>query len=95
MKLRIKELMEEKGVTSVSMAAAIGVHKVSFSNIINGKINPSAETLEKIADALGVEMWELFKSKNEIASEIAEEKKNAIPCPYCGKDIDVSLLKKE
>lgn len=95
MKSRIKEIMEAKGVTSVSLAEAVGIHKVSVSNIINGKINPSAETLEKIAEALGVEMWELFKSKSEIVEEIKEETKNTIPCPYCGKPIDVSLLKKE
>ena len=89
MKLRIKELMEEKGVTSISMAAAIGVHKVSFSNIINGKINPSAETLEKIAEALGVEMWELFKSKTELVGQITEESKNTITCPKCGAKFDL------
>ena len=91
MKLRIKEIMEVKGVTSVSVAEAVGIHKVSVSNIINGKINPSAETLEKIAEALEVEMWELFASREEVV----KQNKNTIPCPYCGKDIDVSLLKKE
>lgn len=91
MKSRIKEIMEGKGVTSVSLAEAVGIHKVSVSNIINGKINPSAETLEKIAEALGVEMWELFASKEDVM----KQNKNTIPCPYCGKDIDVSFLKKE
>ncbi|MBQ8520017.1 MAG: helix-turn-helix transcriptional regulator [Bacteroides sp.] len=85
MKLRIKELMEEKGVTSVSMATSIGIHKVSFSNIINGKINPSAETLEKIAEALGVEMWELFASKEEIVNQ----DKNTITCPKCGAKFEL------
>ena len=80
MKLRIKEIMEGKGVTSVSLAEAVGIHKVSVSNIINGKINPSAETLEKIAEALGVEMWELFASKEEIVNK----DKNTICCPKCG-----------
>lgn len=84
MRLRIKELMEEKGVTSASIATIVGIHKVSVSNIINGKINPSAETLEKFAEALEVEMWELFKSKSEIVEEITEERKNTITCPKCG-----------
>ena len=89
MKSRIKEIMQEKGVTSANLSAMIGIHKVSVSNIINGKINPSAETLEKIAEALGVEMWELFKSKSEIVEEIAEEKKNTITCPKCGAKFDL------
>ena len=77
---RIKELMEEKGVTSASIATIVGIHKVSVSNIINGKINPSADTLEKFAEALGVEMWELFASKEEIVNK----DKNIIRCPKCG-----------
>lgn len=91
MRLRIKELMEAKGVTSASIATIVGIHKVSVSNIINGKINPSAETLEKFAEALGVNMWELFASKEEVM----EQNKNTVPCPHCGKPIEVSLLKKE
>lgn len=77
---RIKEIMQEKGVTSASLSTMIGIHKVSISNIINGKLNPSAETLERIAEALGVEMWELFASKEEIVSK----DKNTIICPKCG-----------
>ena len=80
MKLRIKEIMEAKGVTSVSIAEKVGIHKVSVSNIINGKINPSTETLDKFAEALGVEAWELLVSKEEII----EQEKNTITCPKCG-----------
>lgn len=91
MRLRIKELMEAKGVTSASIATIVGIHKVSVSNIINGKINPSVETLEKFAEALGVNMWELFASKEEVM----EQNKNTVPCPHCGKPIEVSFFKKE
>ena len=80
MKLRIKEIMEGKGVTSASIASVVGIHKVSVSNIINGKLNPSTETLEKFADALGVEIWELFTSKEEIVNK----DKNVLYCPKCG-----------
>ena len=72
--------MEVKGVTSASIAEAIGIHKVSVSNIINGKLNPSTETLERFASALGVEVWELLISKEEII----EQDKNSITCPKCG-----------
>lgn len=85
MKLRIKEIMQEKGVTSASLSTMIGIHKVSVSNIINGKLNPSAETLERIAEALGVEMWELFASKEEIM----EQDKNTIICPKCGAKFEL------
>ena len=80
MRLRIKELMEVKGITSASIAEKVGIHKVSVSNIINGKINPSTETLDKVANALGVQVWELLVSKEEVM----EQDKNAIVCPKCG-----------
>ena len=89
----IKELIKEKGYTQQGLAEKLGMTRVGLTQLVNGK--PSYPTLEKIAEALGVEMWELFKSKSEIVEEIAEEKKNTVPCPYCGRDINVSLLKKE
>lgn len=91
MKLRIKEIMEERNITSASIAAAIGIHKVSVSNIINGKLNPSAETLERFADALEVEMWELFKSKDEIVSDAIQQNKNTITCPKCGLKFEIKV----
>lgn len=93
MEHRIKELIKEKGYTQQGLAEKLGMTRVGLTQLVNGK--PSYPTLEKIAEALGVEMWELFKSKSEIVEEIAEEKKNTVPCPYCGRDINVSLLKKE
>lgn len=90
---RIKELIKEKGYTQQELAEKLGMSRVGLSQHING--NPSVEVVGRIAEALGVEMWELFKSKSEIVEEIEEEKKNTVPCPYCGRDINVSLLKKE
>lgn len=90
---RIKELIKEKGYTQQELAEKLGMSRVGLTQLVNSK--PSYPTLEKIAEALGVEMWELFKSKSEIVEEIKEEKKNTVPCPYCGRDINVSLLKKE
>ena len=67
MQVRIKEIMVEKGVSSVSLADTIGVSKVTVSNLINNKTMPSVETLEKIATALNVPMWQLFASPAEVA----------------------------
>ena len=66
MQVRIKEIMVEKGVSSVSLADTIGVSKVTVSNLINNKTMPSVETLEKIASALDVPMWQLFASPVEV-----------------------------
>ena len=79
---RIKELIKEKGYTQQELADKLGISRVGLTQLVNGK--PSYPTLEKIAEALDVEMWELFKSKSEIVEEITEETKNTIRCPKCG-----------
>lgn len=81
MKLRIKDVLKEKRVTAVSLAGMIGITQPNMSNIVNGKSTPSLETLEKIANALEVDIPELFeKPKSDGAS---------ITCPNCGKSIKI------
>lgn len=58
MALRIKEIIKEKGMTVNSLAEKMGINRVGLSNHING--NPSVEVLEKIANALEVDITDLF-----------------------------------
>lgn len=62
MALRIKEVIKEKGMTVNSLAEKMGINRVGLSNHING--NPSVEVLEKIANALEVDITELFASSS-------------------------------
>jgi len=57
---RIKEILQEKKMTVSMLADIIGITRANMSNIVNGKSNPKMETLEKIAEALGVSVVELF-----------------------------------
>ncbi len=75
--MRIKEVIQEKGLTINKVAELIGVNRVSLSSAING--NPTVETLEKIANALGVPVSELFEAPKE----------GVITCPHCGKQINL------
>ena len=72
-KLRVKEILKEKGISQKNLSENIGVAEISLSRSING--NPSLETLEKIANALNVPISELFERPQE----------NGITCPNCGK----------
>lgn len=56
--LRIKDLLKEKGVTAKELAERIGISQPAMSFAING--NPTVETLDKIAKALGVTIPDLF-----------------------------------
>ena len=77
MKHRIRELIKEKGYTQEEFAKIVGTTRVGLTKNL---VCPSGTTLEKIANALGVETWELFATKNEVIGE----KPNTITCPKCG-----------
>lgn len=80
MENRIKELLSEKGMSSLELSTRTGLSRVSLSNIINNKQEASANTLKSIADCLGVPFWELFESREEILNK----EKGTITCPKCG-----------
>ena len=79
MEHRIKELIKEKGYTQQEFADLLGMSRVGLAQIVNGK--PSYPTLEKIATALDVPMWQLFASPEDVKGE---EDKNTLTCPKCG-----------
>jgi transcriptional regulator with XRE-family HTH domain len=77
MALNIKKVIKAKGLTSVEVAQKMGITKVGLSQHING--NPSVEVLTRIADAIGVDISELF--------EPAEA--DVINCPACGVRLEL------
>ena len=68
MGLRIKEVIKERGLSVYEVAERMNISRVGLSQHING--NPSVEVLERIANALNVEVWELFErtSKTELTA---------------------------
>jgi transcriptional regulator with XRE-family HTH domain len=83
---RIKELIKEKGYTQQEFADKLGITRVGLSQLINGK--PSYPTLEKIAAALNVPMWQLFASSEEVHPK---SDSLSLTCPHCGKDISIKV----
>ena len=84
MKTRLKELMQEKGMMSKTLAEKIGISEVSVSALVNGKSN-NLDTLAKAAQCLGVEMWELFASFEDVvnspANTLISKTDNVDPTP--------------
>lgn len=58
MRFRILELCKEAGINQTELAEKIGLSRVGLSKAING--NPTVDTLERIANALEVDIAELF-----------------------------------
>ena len=67
MVLKIKEVLEAKGVSVIELAEKLGVTRGACYNYING--NPTVEILNRIAEAIDVPITELFvhdkKDKDE------------------------------
>lgn len=70
--LRISEICKEKGLTQQALAKKLGITYQSLHSAITG--NPKLETLQNIADALEVDIAELFAADGKY-----------IRCPNCGK----------
>lgn len=67
MSTRIKEIMTSKGFTNVSLGEKMGVSKQAVGQMLKAESLTTA-SLEKIAIALDVPMWQLFASPEEVAS---------------------------
>lgn len=78
MELRIKEILKERNMKIAELAEAVGVSQGAMSLAING--NPTLSTLKKIADALNVQIVDLFETRAVHAN-----------CPHCGKPINIEL----
>ncbi|MBK5722381.1 helix-turn-helix transcriptional regulator [Dysgonomonas sp. Marseille-P4677] len=62
-KLRVKELLREKGITQKELADKMNITEVGLSKSLTG--NPTTTTLERIADALNVDFLELFAPQSK------------------------------
>lgn len=59
-KLRIKEILKEKGISQIELAEKMGKSKQYISNIFTGGKGMSIATLVEIAKILDVEFRDLF-----------------------------------
>lgn len=59
--LRIKEVCKEKGIKMADIANKLGISPVNLSMSLNG--NPTLSRLKEVADALGVEIADLFERR--------------------------------
>lgn len=81
--MRIKELLKEKGCTQQILANRMNISLSAVKQMVSAE-SLTTSTLEKIATALDVPMWQLFASPAEVAKETKGE-----TCPYCGQPIAI------
>lgn len=71
--LRVKEIAKEKGLTMADVAKRMNMSQSGLSMALNR--NLTLDVLSRIADALEVEIPDLFERK--------KEEENTIICPKC------------
>jgi len=81
MSLNIKKAIKKYGLEVREVAKRMGITPTGLSQHING--NPSVEVLERIANAIGCDISELFDK--------TKEDSNIIVCPNCGKSIIIKV----
>ena len=84
--MRIKQAIKESGSSVGELAQKMGVSRQTISRQINGA-NITVETVQKIADALGLPVGQLFDQKPQPTN--AEH--NVITCPHCGEKLVINL----
>jgi transcriptional regulator with XRE-family HTH domain len=74
---KIKTVREAKGFSQKEVALKINMDASQYSKIENGKNDPSSSTLDKIAQAMGVSLAELFAS-DEIFKDVNSADKTLV-----------------
>ena len=75
--LRLKEIMAQKGMSREELASKVGVSMTTISNINSEKNLPTIQLLLQLAEALDVDIREMFvptKGNIVIQSEVEEAK---------------------
>ncbi len=84
---RIRYLREKNGYTQEKLEEITDIQKGTISKYENSHNSPSAENIEKIADAFNVSVDYLFGRDVNVVSESDEEYNLVVP------DVDVKILK--
>ncbi|MBO7054885.1 MAG: helix-turn-helix transcriptional regulator [Bacteroidales bacterium] len=81
--LRVKEILKARGMTAKQLAPLIGITEGALSLQIKDGANPRLDSLEKIANALGVRTSELLDEPQAL--------NGTVTCPHCGKPIELCV----
>lgn len=73
--IKIQELRKQKGMTQEDLAEKTGLSIRTIQRIESGEVDPRSYTLNQIAEALGVDIAEFTKEKEENGSKLPESER--------------------
>ena len=85
--MRIKEILKENGCTQQMLADKMNVSLSAVKQMVSAE-SLTTSTLEKIATALNVPMWQFFASPEEVQPKTDGA---SLTCPHCGKNINIKI----
>ena len=85
--MRIKEVLKENGCRQQMLADKMNVSLSAVKQMVSAESLTTA-TLEKIATALNITMWQLFASPEEVQPK---KDRLSFTCPHCGKNINIKI----
>lgn len=77
----LNTFLASRNMSQRELARISGITQAQICAICAGKQSPSVKTLERIAEALEVDITDLFTRDNV----------KTIVCPHCGKEIKVKV----
>lgn len=82
--MEIKKTLQAHGYTIQKAADTMGVDRVTLSRTIAN--NPTVNSLRRLADAVGVPVWEFFADEMPLPAP-------AVPgvCPHCGHPLEIVI----
>ena len=83
-KTNVVRILREQGKTQVDLYKSLGITPQSLQYYF--KANLTLANLQKIADALGVEPWQLLKPQSD-----SDQERPAPVCPHCGYPLNITV----
>lgn len=86
--MRIKDVLKEKGLKQQDLAEKMGISLSAVKQML-GADSLTTSTLERIAAAVNVPVWQFFISTGDLAKDLAHQG-NVLSCPHCGKPLKIT-----
>lgn len=83
--MRIKDVLKEKGLKQQDLAEKMGISLSAVKQML-GADSLTTSTLERIAAAVNVPVWQFFISPDDLANKVGG---NSFCCPHCGKPLKI------